>query len=306
MTLPEPLPNSRANLITGLSLAIIILSFVAASIGLFWQDDGQSFPFTTLQGQTVQIYGQGLYFYDTVFSGAGSRGTDAVTLFLGIPLLISFLILYRRGSLRGTLLLIGTLFYFLYVYAGLALGTVAYNRLFLLYIGLFSTSLFTFVLTLKTINLQHLSIHFTPRLPQYPAAIFVLISGIFTAIIWLSPLITGLIQAQPPATLSSYYTGRVTDALDLGIITPSTVIAGILILRRAPIGYLIALSLLVLEIMLFPTILAQTVFQMVAGVSFTPTEIVGPITGFVTLSLCSLWVAISILRNITEPGKWTP
>jgi hypothetical protein len=131
MTLPKSSPNSREHLITGLSLAIAIVSFVTSSIGLFWQDGGQSFPFTTLQGQTLQIYGQGLYFYDTVFIGAGSRGTDAVTLFLGIPLLLSFLILHRRGSLRGTLLLIGTLFYFLYVYAGFALGTVIYNRLFL-------------------------------------------------------------------------------------------------------------------------------------------------------------------------------
>lgn len=303
MTLREPFSNNRANLITGLSLAISFLSCVAASIGLFWQEDGQSFPFTTLQGQTVQIYGQGLYFYDTVFSGAGSRGTDAVTLFLGIPLLISFLIFHRRGSLRGTLLLIGTLFYFLYVYAGFALGTVTFNRLFLLYIALFSTSLFTFILVLTTINIQRLSSYFTPRLPRYPAAIFMLISGILTAVIWLSPLLTGLIQEQPPATLSSYYTGRVTDALDLSIITPSTVVAGILILRRAPIGYLIALSLLVLEIMLLPTILAQTAFQMAAGVSFTPSEIMGPITGFLTLSLCSLWVTLSILRNITEPRK---
>jgi hypothetical protein len=305
MTLPQS-SSSRKNLITGLSCAIAIVSLVTASIGLFWQDSEQSFPFTTLQGQTIQIYGQGLYFYDTVFIGAGSRGTDAVMLFLGIPMLISFLILHGRGSLRGTLLLIGTLFYFLYVYAGFALGAVNYNRSFLLYIVLFSASLFTFVLAFITIDLKYLSTHFVPCLPRYSVAIFMLISGMFTAIIWLSPLIAGLIQGKPPTTLSSYYTGRVTDALDLGIITPSTVIAGVLILRRVPMGYLIALSLLVLEIMLLPTILAQTVFQIAAGVSFTPSEILGPITGFVILSLLSLRVAISILRNITELRKLTP
>jgi hypothetical protein len=179
------------------------------------------------------------------------------------------------------------------------------QRLFLFYIVIFSASLLAFVLALMTIDLQHLSTHFTPRLPRYLAAIFILISGIFTAIIWLSPLISGLMQGQPPVTLSSYYTGRVTDALDLGIITPSAFIAGILMLRRAPIGYLIALSLLVLEIMLLPIILAQTFFQIAAGVSFTPNEILGSITGFFILSLLSLWVAISILRNITESRKLT-
>lgn len=302
MTLPKRFPRNRSSLIVGLSIAIALLALVASSTGLFWQDGGTPFSFTTPQGETVQIYGQGLYHYDTVFSGAGSRGTDTVTLFLGIPLLIIFLILYRRGSLRGALLLIGTLFYFLYVYAGFALGTVSYNRLFLLYVVLFSVSLFTFVLALTMIDLQHLAAHFSASLPQRLPAIFMLVSGTFTAIIWLTPLIAGLSQGQPPATLSSYYTGRVTDALDLGIITPSTGVVSLLLFRRAPLGYLMALSLLVLEMMLLPTIIAQTAFQMVAGVSFTTVEIVGPITGFATLSLLSFWITVSILRHITESG----
>jgi hypothetical protein len=45
-------------------------------------------------------------------------------------------VLYRRGSLRGRLLLIGILTYFLYVYASIAFGA-AYNALFLVYVGLF-------------------------------------------------------------------------------------------------------------------------------------------------------------------------
>ncbi|MEA5507218.1 hypothetical protein VB735_29810 [Halotia wernerae UHCC 0503] len=158
MTLAGKFFRSKSSLIVGLSSAIALLAAVAASIGLFWQDGGQSFSFTTLHGQTVQIYGQGLYRYDTLFSAAGSRGTDAVTLFLAIPLLIICLSFYRRGSLRGALLLIGALFYFLYVYAGFALGTVTYNRLFLLYVVLFSISLFTFVFALTTIDLQHLAL----------------------------------------------------------------------------------------------------------------------------------------------------
>jgi hypothetical protein len=42
-----------------LSSLIVVLALVAAGIGLFWQDGGHTFLFTTLHGQTVQIYGQG-------------------------------------------------------------------------------------------------------------------------------------------------------------------------------------------------------------------------------------------------------
>jgi hypothetical protein len=48
------------------------------------------------------------------------RGTDAVTLFVSVPLLALSFLLYRRGSLRGALLLVGVLGFFLYYSASLA------------------------------------------------------------------------------------------------------------------------------------------------------------------------------------------
>jgi len=89
-----------------LSALIAVLALVAASIGLFWQDAGSPFSFTTLRGETVQIYGQGLYRYETLRDGSGFKGGDVFILVVGIPLLMLFTLLYRRGSLRGGLLLL--------------------------------------------------------------------------------------------------------------------------------------------------------------------------------------------------------
>ena len=47
------------------------------------------------------------------------KSQDAVTLILGIPLLVLLTLFYRRGSLRGGLLT-GMLAYFLYVYVSMA------------------------------------------------------------------------------------------------------------------------------------------------------------------------------------------
>src|SRR5512135_1848840 len=126
---------------------IAVLALVAAGIGLFYQDGGHAFSFTTLHGQSVQIYGQGLYRYDIPLTAVGYRAADAVALVLALPLLIISLLLYRRGQLRGGLLLTGVLAYFLYTYGSMAVGA-AYNPLFLVYVVLCSASLFAFVLTL--------------------------------------------------------------------------------------------------------------------------------------------------------------
>jgi hypothetical protein len=81
-----------SNLVVWLTALIVALALVAASIGLFWQDGGNSFSFTTLRGDTVSIAGQGLYRYDPTLMAMGFKAGDAVTMILGIPALIFSLI----------------------------------------------------------------------------------------------------------------------------------------------------------------------------------------------------------------------
>jgi hypothetical protein len=164
---------------------------------------------------------------------------------------------------------------------------------------LFSASLFAFVLLFTSLDRQVLATHFAPGLPRRGVAIFMFASGLVTLVIWLQPLLTALIHNAPPPLLGSYTT-NITDVLDLGIITPATLIAGRLILRRDPLGYLVAFALLVLEIMLAPMIAAQTISQLWAGVSFTPGQVIGPIAGFMVLALVAGWVLVILLRHLSN------
>jgi hypothetical protein len=288
-----------SNGVIWLSALIVLLALVATGTALLWQDGGSPFPFTTLRGETAQMYGQGLYRYDSLFTGAGYKGQDTVTLVLGIPLLVVFTLLYRRKSLRGGWLLMGMLGYFLYVYASMALAA-AYNALFLVYVALFSASLFAFVLAFTRIDMQAVAAPFSTRLPQRGIAIFMFACGVLTFVVWLEPLISAFVQGTPPKHLDASTT-RVTDALDLGIIVPSTVLAGSLLLRRNLQGYRIAFPLLVLIVMLLPGISLSTVNQVAAGVAFTPGEIVGPISGFLVLGLIAVGIIVVILRAV--PGS---
>lgn len=283
-----------------LSALVALLALVASAIGLFWQPDASPVSFTTVHGPTVNLFGSGIYRYDTLFTGAANRGTDAATMFVGVPLLVVALVLARRGSLRGRLLLIGALAYFLYVYASVALGA-AYNSLFLVYVALFSASLFALVRSLTTIDPEMLAARLSPRMPRLGPAAFLLASGVLTLGIWLSELVGPLIAGQPPKLLGSYAT-MVTYVLDLGVITPLLALAGVLVLRRAPIGYLLSFPLLGIIVVLGPAIAAQTVSQLSAGVSFTIAEVVGPIAGFGALALLAIWVLAALLRGVEPRG----
>ena len=72
---------------------------------------------------------------------------------------------HQRGSLRGGILLTGALAYFLYYGASLGLGT-AYNRLFLVYIALFSASFYAFILAFTAFDLDSLAERISPRVPD--------------------------------------------------------------------------------------------------------------------------------------------
>ena len=85
-----------------------------------WPGDGAPYPLTNFRGEQVTINARGLYYWDTVSSAAQMQANDLVTLVLGLPLLAVSFWLALRGSLRGRLLLTGTLGFFLYTYMSCA------------------------------------------------------------------------------------------------------------------------------------------------------------------------------------------
>jgi hypothetical protein len=280
-----------------LSILIAALALLAAGIGVFWQSPGSPFPFTTVRGEAVTIYGQDLYRYDAVFIARGFMGKDAVVLLIGVPLLVASAWFYRRGSLRGGLLLLGTLGYFLYVYASTALSA-AYNNLFLLNVALFSASFFAFLLAFASFDREALA-RYAEVLPRRGPAAFMFASALVILVVWGLQLLLALARGEAPASLESYTT-MYTHAVDLAIVGPAAIIAGLLILRRQILGYLIALGLLVLEIMLAPLITAQTIYQLSYGLTLTPAEIIGPVASFAVLGLAAIWVLAAILRPLRD------
>ena len=182
---------------------IAALALFAAGIGFFYPNSGSSFSFMAVRGETVQIWGQGWYHYDTPIGALGFKAGDIITLFLAIPTLIISFVLYRRGSLRGGLCLTGALAYFLYNYISLGFGA-AYNNLFLIYIIIFSASLFGLIVALTSFDLQTLPAHFTENLPRRGIGIFLIVSGIILSLVWLPlSILPALLQSKAP--LEAYY-----------------------------------------------------------------------------------------------------
>jgi len=276
---------------------LAILSVLAFGTGLFSQTVGQPFTFTTLHGQTVEIYGQGLYQYDTTFKAPILRGSDAVYLFLCIPLLGIAFTFYRRGSLRGGIFLTGMLAVFLYNFASMAFGA-AYNNMFLAYLLGFSASLFAFILAFTSIDPEALTERISPKLPRRGMAVFIAFAGT-SVFVWLVEIIGGLTSGQAPESLASYTTD-ITAVLDVGVIAPVAFLTSVLLFRRIPLGFLLAPVLLILNASIGVIVIAQTISQALAGITLSIGQYIGFVGSFVILSLIAVWLSIRFFRSIKD------
>jgi hypothetical protein len=277
-----------------MAILIVPLAILAAGCGVFWQGRGEPYPFDTLRGETVMMRGHGLYQYDTVNSASQEIGQDIVTLIIGIPLLITGIILARKGTLRGHLLLTGALGYFLYTYAAMSFLS-AFNPLFLVYVALFSLSLFAFILAMTSLDAEQVKLHVSDRFPRRAIASYFIIVAGFLTLAWTGlvgpPILTGL----PPAGLESAIT-MVIQALDLGVIVPTSLITAVLLLRKQAWGYALS-SVVLLKILTMGTaLISMIISQMIAGVTIDP--VLSAI--FVLISASGIILGIATLGNIRD------
>lgn len=125
----------------------------------------------------------------------------------------------------------GALTWFLYVYASLWLSA-AYNEMFLVHVVLVSTSLCALALTVRSVRLDDLPPEQAVRLPRRVLARLLVAAGTLTALVWLQPIIaTSSSRGAPPMLQNS--TTLVTEVLDLALVAPMAVVAGLLNHRRA-------------------------------------------------------------------------
>jgi hypothetical protein len=275
-----------------LAVAIVLLTLVAGGAGVFWRGSGASYPFTTLRGETVQIYGHGLYRYDTLSYAAQAIGQDIATLIVGIPLLIIGIILARKGSLRGQLLLAGGLGYTLYTYTSYAF-LVAYNQFFLIYVALFTLSLFAFIIALSGMDAERVSRQVSGAMPRRAIAVFLMLIAAFLSLSWLGRIVPPLLEGTPPFGLEAYTT-LVIQALDLGVIVPASAVTAALLWRRRPWGYTLASVLMVKGLMMGAALVAMIIVQILAGVAVSPVEAVM----FSGIALAALVFTIILFRNV--------
>jgi hypothetical protein len=109
-----------------------------------------------------------------------------------------------------------------------------------------------------------------------------------------------VLSGQPAPDGLASYTTDVTTALDVGLITPACFVAGALVLRRRPMGYVLTAALLTLLALIGLVVVGQTVVQIADGVRLSPGEVAAFVVPFVALGAIAIGFLTALLRHIRE------
>jgi hypothetical protein len=216
---------------------------------------------------------------------------DALTLFVGLPLLLIALWQARRGSLRALLLWMAVLFYFAYSYSYYLLSP-EFNVLYLGYIAIVSMSGYSLLYLLLSADAVVIKRRFSPATPVRLAGGFLAFMSVLMGMKWVTAILSSLTGGPPPTQVDlGVY------PMDLAIAFPAMFLGGVWLWRRDPLGFVVGTLLLVKAAGVGVGLVLATWLVTLWGVPADPTLPVYALVGVGGAGLATLF-----LRSIEPPN----
>jgi len=280
-----------------LIIIIAIFSTIATISGIFTNNGNGGYEFKSINNQIVTIYGKGVYENMSADVAIQGIAQDYVTLFMGLPLLLISLLWTKKNTLKSKLFLAGVLNYFFLTYL-FYMNMAMYNKLFLIYIILVSTSFFAFILTLLNIDIKSISQQFTRKTPTKFIGIFLMVLSSMIALLWLSVIIPPLIDGSIIPKSVEHYTTLTVQGFDLSIFLPIAFISGLLLIKKRQFGYLMSGVTLVFLSLLMSALVAKIIAMALADVNVVPAVFIIPC--FLIISVISAFILFKSIKRDEE------
>ena len=240
-------PGPRLTAAWALSVAVVVLMVVQAGLGL----------------AVDALYPE------QVWAVAAFRGNDLVTLVAVAPVLVLAMVATRqRPTSASVLVWLGLLFYGSYNYAYYAFGA-AFSDVFLLHVAAFTASVAALVLLGSSIDATEAARGVVGGTRARVVAVFTGLVGAALLGAWGTASVRFAVTGEladnimPPAAVHLVY------ALDMGVLAPAFLLAGVLLWRHLPWGAVLAVAVNVSGAAYLAVLWAVGGFQSDAGIPGT-------------------------------------
>jgi hypothetical protein len=248
----------------------------------------------------VGLFLDGLY-TDGAWAREALRGGDLVTLALVVPLLLGALFLSVRGSRRAQVVWVAMLGYSIYNYAYYVFGA-EFNDVFLLHIAILSMSIFALAVLAPRLDVAGIAARIRGGAAARWVGAFLVLVGLGQGGLWAFLVVrfalTGELLADIPEDGQ-----HLVFALDLALLVPTLVLAGILLFRRTGVGLVMGAAVSLFGLVYQVNLQTAAVFQDAAGVTGVKAF---PIEGIVLTLGFAIASAILLVRSQSEAPNGSP
>lgn len=265
-----------------LAIVTMLCMCITTICGILSMNFEYAHDFVNQYGHTVKIFGYGIYANDSYFKAPISIGTDFCILFVLVPMfLYTYMQYQKKADMICEIKLISVYAVAFYYAASIAFG-VTYNQIFLIYVLLFTCSLFGMFSHIRSVNVGQ-KITATKGLQA-----FLIISGIALIVAWLPDIISAMLKGGT-LPLIGVYTTEITYVLDIGVISPMCFVCLYLMKKNDSLGVVLLAVLLKACIIVGIMVVPQTICQMLSGVELPLPALLTKVLSFVALGGFALY-----------------
>lgn len=289
--------NDTKRIFKVLNTLIIILTLAVTICGVSSFNTAQSYDAINQYGESIRMWGAGIYNHDSYFKAPIFIGSDFTILVCILPFtVVTFIKTNKNQNVEYHIRSFGVLSLLLYYSASLAFG-VTYNSLHLIYIALFSLCFFFVALMLAKLHTVGVRID---NVCSYPFTkgmkAFLLIAGISLFVAWLPDIIPSIIRGTS-LELIEVYTTEITYVFDMGIVSPIMFLAYYLMKHKNFIGYVLLRMIFMVCKGVGIMLPAQAVFQLLAGIPIPIPALITKVLIFVMLAVFAAYFEFRLKKE---------
>jgi hypothetical protein len=220
---------------------------------------------------------------------------DIANLAVASPAMLILAGLALRGGLRAYLLWLGVVAFTVYNYV-IYTFSIPFGPLFLLWVAVFGLCLYALIGGIVSADHRTIQAGYTnQRAITVAAWVLMVVAGLFY-LLWLSEDVPALLVGKTPQSVMDLAVPtNPVHILDLGFFLPAAILTGVWLLKKKPLAFTIAPTLIVFLILTGIPILLTPVVQVTQGQTAV-WSVVGPIGTLTILLLALLVWLISTVR----------
>jgi hypothetical protein len=229
---------------------------------------------------------------------AEALAQDVVNVTFVSPFWLVLAWLALRGSWRAYLLWLGVLAFTVYNYV-IYTFAIPFGPLFLLWVAVLGLCIYALIGGITSIEYNAIQSFFTNRRAVAVVGFFLIITALLFGLLWLSEDVPALMSGRTPQSLiERALPTNPVHVLDYAFFLPAAIMTGVFLVKRKPVGYVVAPAFMVFLILTGMPILVTPVIQAARGHE-AGWSVVVPIGTLTVVSIALLtWLMSSIRRSI--------